>query len=462
MAVLLIGSTGSGKSTLGNYLIDPSDSNMFSDHPVFEMAKTNLPQTQFVQQKMAALKISERTFLDVQVIDTPGLNESSEADLRHMIDMIEKLQKTEEIKACILVVKFDAKIDAQYVATVKYYKNLLPQLFERNVIIVMTEYCTDMRSESLRQKKGVNPDEVKRNTLKQVVKTGCLNYRPMIFTIDCLPFMELEEIEHSKNVRMSILRYISQMPSVHTKNLRIEKTEYLKKKDKMMCGVLQGEIQGYTTRLIESTSRHAEIIQKTEKKEELITDIRQKLQKLRKALENLNTDELGVANTHSIEKPWRAFRWQREPIKVETKCQIADVKYWTNSHCKWKDVEQSIEERKNVKYHIVSGAVEGEFMRGLYASVTLLTEKRMKYALDIAHLQEQIATLESEYANISDHLKDISACNVECESEIDSLRQFIKERRKRMEEISYEWMTVEQAKIRLQEEFQTSSQEKMN
>lgn len=52
------------------------------------------------------------------IIDTPGLNESKESDLEHMIDLVETIQTAETIKACILVVKFSAKIDQQYLSSI--------------------------------------------------------------------------------------------------------------------------------------------------------------------------------------------------------------------------------------------------------------------------------------------------------------------------------------------------------
>ena len=47
MAVLLIGSTGNGKSTLGNFILNPEDKHMYDDQ-TFITARSNLPETQKV------------------------------------------------------------------------------------------------------------------------------------------------------------------------------------------------------------------------------------------------------------------------------------------------------------------------------------------------------------------------------------------------------------------------------
>lgn len=113
MAVLLIGSTGNGKSTLGNFLLNPDIQK--PGGKFFKVAKDNLPQTKLTEHKTTAVKIrKDEPPKDLIVIDTPGLNESKVHDLRHMIDLIEKLQAVKDIKACIFVVKFSTKIDEQY------------------------------------------------------------------------------------------------------------------------------------------------------------------------------------------------------------------------------------------------------------------------------------------------------------------------------------------------------------
>ena len=115
-----------GKSTFGNYLLDPEEKHMY-DRQTFAAATNNRPKTQDVKVASKHFPIEGRN-VELKLIDTPGLNESAAKDLSHMIDIIKKLNECEEIRAFILVVKFSAKIDAQYRATMEYYSKLLPGL----------------------------------------------------------------------------------------------------------------------------------------------------------------------------------------------------------------------------------------------------------------------------------------------------------------------------------------------
>ena len=130
MALLLIGSTGNGKSTLGNFLLmDPSDSH--TKKPKFRMARANKPETQEVTYE-EFLHTDDRTY---RVIDTPGLNESPVKDVIHMCSLVKALNdpNLQGVTACLLCVKFNSKIDAQYKDTVGNAVGSFSWLFWSNV-----------------------------------------------------------------------------------------------------------------------------------------------------------------------------------------------------------------------------------------------------------------------------------------------------------------------------------------
>ena len=94
-----------------------------------------------------------------------------------MVNVLQAVKGEKEIAACIFVVKFQARIDQQYRKTIKYYSHLLRFLFEKNLVIVMTDYCSaDHDGNDLRKKALIDVDKIVQNTEAEIRETVGLSY----------------------------------------------------------------------------------------------------------------------------------------------------------------------------------------------------------------------------------------------------------------------------------------------
>lgn len=528
MAVLLIGSTGNGKSALGNFLLDPDNIQLAGKH--FEVANDNLPKTQQTKAEKAEVtfqhwdedttgsvpeehqsteisegEITEGDVLeevvdvpdgdgdyskaesdystdaggkihgkskfnfanlhrqlkvmgsefssyftqmliktkDLTVIDTPGLNESPKKDLEHMIDLVTNLQKLETIQACIFVVKFDTKIDQQYKDTIEYYSRLRPSLFGNNSIIVMTHYFTDRRSVAMREQQGINYDVIIYNVKKEIIKSSGICYEPMIFALDCIPLEgEQEELTTAKGVRDAILSYIFSQRAINTKEMQLAKTKSLLEGDKECINTHEEDIKNYTTRLKEANEGAAAVLDIVRKKEGEVTAINNELVVLEDERREKDSNGLVTAASWSVNDKFKWFKWQTKEFDIESKWDISEVEKWANTRCRWQNMV-----RKPKKVH---GVLKGNFMRGLYASITLKTRKKLQFAGEIAKLNGSIEEKKEARTEAGREMVESRNQQKDAHLSIKFLQDFIEEKRERIKTHAGNLMTLEEAKSQLE------------
>ena len=240
-----------------------------------------------------------------------------------------------------MVVKFSAKIDQQYRDTIKYYSKLLPQFFsENNVLVVMTDYTTDPRSVAIREEQGIDAKENMKNVIREIVNSANLNYEPMLFTIDGLPYSKTEMSENERK-REDILSYILSQPSVRLRDLHIAKTMALLEEDQKEIQRLEGEIDGYNWRLKEVNKNASVALDSTHKVQKSITDITAEIAKSKSEREENDSDNLITIKTWKIDDnkffPW----WRSRDIDLKTDVDILDVRTWTNGSSKFVKTERS-------------------------------------------------------------------------------------------------------------------------
>lgn len=440
MAVLLIGSTGNGKSTLGNFLLNPDIQK--PGGKFFKVAKDNLPQTKLTEHKTTAVKIrKDEPPKDLIVIDTPGLNESKVHDLRHMIDLIEKLQAVKGIKACIFVVKFSTKIDEQYKNTIEYYAKLLPSLFDKNIVIVVTDYATDERSEDMRRRQGIDYEVNVNNIKKEILESSGISFTPMLFAIDCLPWDEIE-MQESKNRRAAILSYIFSLKNeVNVQNLQVAKTKALMEDDERCIKEYEGQITGYNTRLQQVNYDAKEALEKTQQEEKSINNMDSELIQLEENLRDKDSDDTVVVGAWSVDDTWKFFQWQTKTFSVSSEWDYTTVSKWTNGNCEF---ENLVERRKEVR-----GVVRGYFMRGLYANISLETPKKVRFEKQISDLNAQIRSKQEARRLALKHAEERRVSFEQFKVEMDLLQQYIAEKRENIKLCACTTLSLEQARVRL-------------
>ena len=441
MAVLLIGSTGNGKSTLGNFLLDPDCK---PGAEPFKVATNNLPQTQKVEVKAKHIKVKGSQRQDLTIIDTPGLNESKLRDLEHMIELTRSLQEIKMVMGCAFVVKFSSKIDQQYRDTVEYYSKLLPSLFDKNVFIVVTDYATDPRSEAMRKRQGIDYVEIIGNIKKYIVSSSQIMYNPLVFTIDCLPFDEAE-LAVSMKARDAIMSYIFSLKvnSKDVSNLQVAKTKALMDEDEKLANKYEGEITGYNKRLQQTNEKSRVVLEEIQKEEHELTVAETKLVKLQETLDSKDSDETVSVGSWSVDDSWKLFRWHSMTFHIDAECDYTNVRKWTNGHCTFSEIKK---DRRSC-----SGRCEGDFMRGLYASVTLETPKRLKFAIDVHGLRESVKWQKEECDLRKKIALDKKKTHEMFKKEIALLENFIAENRVKIKECATATLSLEKAHARFEE-----------
>ena len=175
--ILLAGSTGHGKSALGNILLNADEEHIW-DNRTFQVGDCRESCTDSCSVRHCPNSL-------VTVMDTPGLNESHERDLPNMIKVVKAAHELGSVHAVVLVMKVDSRMDQTYKDTVLYYEKLLTkEIFKNNLIIVLSGYQAAQRK--YRQKPELI-GQICKQSADDVKNLLGLQNSPFVHCIDSLP-----------------------------------------------------------------------------------------------------------------------------------------------------------------------------------------------------------------------------------------------------------------------------------
>ncbi len=441
MAILLIGSTGNGKSTLGNFLINPEKDHIFGEQQTFKTARTNKPETQLVLSADFKVELEEVIHRSVSVIDTPGIFEDEDKDIEHMVNIIRALHDVGSIRAIILVVKFSSEINTPYKASIRYYSKLLPCLFETNLVIVMNDYACDKRSMHLRALQGIDEEQIKTNILTEVVACG-VKKPPQLFTIDCLPMSEQEFTLNLQN-RRKVIQHTSTFHPISTRDLQLAKTDTILAADRIAVATLEGEVAAHDKRLEELTTTANSSQEKVEQYSKRKESIKSEIQELEEQALALDTTEIVHGNTWSVRTKWKLLKKQSRSFELASKWPIQSVDYWTNGRCQWA-------RREYATANCLHGVVRSKINRGLHARVALEVYKCDKYQEDITEMRESISSKKDTVCELEKQLAKNKKKHEQVIANLTFLREKIGEKRNKICKLSLDYLTIEECVERFQ------------
>ena len=141
-SLLLVGETGTGKSSLGNFIVGEE---------VFEVSDDADACTKNTIRKISKLDPQ------ISVLDTPGLQDSKGRDKVHYDQMVKIINEMKHLHLIVIVLNFTNPrftLSIQYM--IKFLCNLFPKNFAKHVAIVFTHYDHDYQMK-INKKKGTDP-----------------------------------------------------------------------------------------------------------------------------------------------------------------------------------------------------------------------------------------------------------------------------------------------------------------
>jgi len=227
--VFLVGNTGSGKSTLGNFLCKLGNDSVPSPFLTGDGAE---PVTRDVS--VQPWPIYERDGKSVKCTimlhDTPGLNEGAAEDPSYMSSILSVLSKVEYV-SCVILCLPDFRMDRYLLRTLRYYSELFEPVFKRgNVVILRTRFDPDEYEAASYRSGGL--EEEKQRLLETIqeklplyanvsyvdfINSKFINHRwednlvHLWEKIDsCIPFATDCIYTHSLVVRSNLMHYVNQ------------------------------------------------------------------------------------------------------------------------------------------------------------------------------------------------------------------------------------------------------------
>lgn len=154
--IILIGETGSGKSSFGNFALGIEDAFEVSEDPTSCTTET-------------IRKIS-RLDQEIGIVDTPGLQDSQGRDKIHYEQMLKIIKEMKDLHFILLVFNYTSPRFTQSIQyMIKFLCNVFPKNFAHHVGIIFTHYDHEYQIR-INKKKKKDPREDRKEFIREVME----------------------------------------------------------------------------------------------------------------------------------------------------------------------------------------------------------------------------------------------------------------------------------------------------
>ena len=213
--ILLVGETGSGKSSFGNFALGIEDAFQVSDD-----AESCTKDT--------IRKIS-RLDPEISIVDSPGLQDSSGSDSIHYEQMLKIIKEMKDLHFILVVLNFTCpRFTSSIQFMIKFLCNVFPKNFAHHIGIIFTHYHHDYQVKINKKKK--DPRENRKNVIINIMELISqttneeLFLGPPVFYLDS--YIEDEYSKAELNRLIAFAKNLNPIEDIREKcNLKYKKEE---------------------------------------------------------------------------------------------------------------------------------------------------------------------------------------------------------------------------------------------